>query len=205
MGVLWKLEPATAAKNRLYQRYLDAWWPILLQTSQRTGYSRPRVTLLDAFAGPGRYQDGEPGSPVFILERLLNDSAVDRMHLSPRRVHLIFIEKDHARHQHLLGELHTRFGPLRDLPVRIEVQRGDAGTDSVSLLTRLTLLGAWGPYRYSTNHQVVIDADPRLVVVVGRPLAGTATTSKPGRNPAPRPPSARPSRSPTAATRAPDS
>ncbi|MFI6653103.1 transposase [Streptomyces sp. NPDC050529] len=27
-------------------------------------------------------------------------------------------------------------------------------------------------YRYSTNHQVVIDADIRLVVVVGRPLSG---------------------------------
>lgn len=27
-------------------------------------------------------------------------------------------------------------------------------------------------YRYPTNHQVVIDADTRLVVVVGRPLAG---------------------------------
>ncbi|MFE9574061.1 transposase [Streptomyces sp. NPDC006692] len=28
-------------------------------------------------------------------------------------------------------------------------------------------------YRYSTNHQVVIDADTRLVVVVGRPLPGS--------------------------------
>jgi hypothetical protein len=27
-------------------------------------------------------------------------------------------------------------------------------------------------YRYSTNHQVVIDADTRLVVVVGRPVSG---------------------------------
>lgn len=27
-------------------------------------------------------------------------------------------------------------------------------------------------YRYTTNHQVVIDADTRLVVVVGRPLRG---------------------------------
>lgn len=25
-------------------------------------------------------------------------------------------------------------------------------------------------HRYSTNHQVVIDADTRLVVVIGRPL-----------------------------------
>lgn len=27
-------------------------------------------------------------------------------------------------------------------------------------------------YRYSTNHQVVINADTRLIVVVGRPLPG---------------------------------
>ncbi|MGW8954674.1 three-Cys-motif partner protein TcmP [Streptomyces sp. NPDC055709] len=141
MGVLWKLEPATAAKHRLYQRYLDAWWPILLQTSQATGYTRPRVTLLDAFAGPGRYEDGEPGSPVFILERLLNHHAVERMNLSPERVHLVFIEKDRARHEHLLAELQSRFGALKDLPVRVEVRRGDAGRDSLPLLDEL---GAWG-------------------------------------------------------------
>jgi three-Cys-motif partner protein len=141
MGVLWPLEPATAAKHRLYQRYLDAWWPILLQTSQRTGYSRPRVTLLDAFAGPGRYENGEPGSPVLILDRLLHHTAVDRMNLSPRRVHLVFIEKDRARHEHLLAELTDRFGKLAALPVRVEVRRGDAGRDSLPVLTEL---GAWG-------------------------------------------------------------
>ncbi|MFG2716201.1 three-Cys-motif partner protein TcmP [Streptomyces goshikiensis] len=141
MGALWKLEPATAAKHRLYQRYLDAWWPILLQTSQKTGYSRPRVTLLDAFAGPGRYEGGEPGSPVFILDRLLHHHAVDRMHLSPQRVHLVFIEKDRARHEHLLAELHSQFGPLKDLPVRVEVRRGEAGRDSLPVLDQL---GAWG-------------------------------------------------------------
>ncbi len=27
-------------------------------------------------------------------------------------------------------------------------------------------------YRYSTNHQVVIDADTRLIVVIGQPVAG---------------------------------
>uniref|UniRef100_UPI0002884B88 IS5 family transposase n=1 Tax=Streptomyces acidiscabies TaxID=42234 RepID=UPI0002884B88 len=38
-------------------------------------------------------------------------------------------------------------------------------------------------YRYSTNHQVVIDADTRLVVVVGRPRTPeTATTARRGRN-----------------------
>lgn len=33
-------------------------------------------------------------------------------------------------------------------------------------------------YRYSTNYQVVIDADTRLVVVVGRPLAGNRNDCK---------------------------
>ncbi|MFB6819801.1 transposase [Streptomyces sp. NPDC056347] len=33
-------------------------------------------------------------------------------------------------------------------------------------------------YRYSTNHQVVVDADTRLVVVVGRPLPGNRNDCK---------------------------
>lgn len=33
-------------------------------------------------------------------------------------------------------------------------------------------------YRYSTNHQVVVDADTRLIVVVGRPLSGNRNDCK---------------------------
>jgi IS5 family transposase len=33
-------------------------------------------------------------------------------------------------------------------------------------------------YRYSTNHQIVVDADTRLVVVVGRPLPGNRNDCK---------------------------
>ncbi|MBB5792151.1 hypothetical protein HDA41_000115 [Streptomyces caelestis] len=58
-------------------------------------------------------------------------------------------------------------------------------------------------YRYSTSHQVVIDADTRLVVAVGRPLPATATTARHGSCPARKTPSARPRSSRTAATRAP--
>lgn len=47
-------------------------------------------------------------------------------------------------------------------------------------------------YRYSTNHQVVIDADTRLVVAVGRPLPGNRNDCKAWNCPAPRTPSARP-------------
>lgn len=60
----WELQPHTEAKHKILKYYLDAWLPIL------TRY-RPRVVLLDGFAGPGRYEGGEPGSPIIALETLL--------------------------------------------------------------------------------------------------------------------------------------
>lgn len=140
MGVLWELEPATAAKHRLYKKYLDAWWPILLQPSA-SGYLRPYVTYVDAFAGPGRYLGGEDGSPVFVLSRLLRHTAATRMHLSRKRVRLVFVEKRRDRHDYLLGVLTSRFGPLEDLPVRVVLRRGEAGEVVGPVLDEIA---AWG-------------------------------------------------------------
>jgi three-Cys-motif partner protein len=140
MDVLWKLEPATAAKHRLYRGYLDAWWPIMLQPTA-SGFLWPRVTYVDAFAGPGRYLDGEDGSPVFVLDRLLHHAALDRMQLRRDRVHLVFIEKDRHRHDHLCRELTLRFGPLGQLPVSVFVRCGDAALETARTLDGLR---AWG-------------------------------------------------------------
>ncbi|MCT9113745.1 hypothetical protein ACFWD7_38200 [Streptomyces mirabilis] len=83
MGVLWPLEPATAAKHRLYKSYFGAWWPILLQPSPRTGRSWPKVTFLDAFAGPGRYAAGEAAQQDDRVRRLLRmDQPVQLTHRS---------------------------------------------------------------------------------------------------------------------------
>jgi three-Cys-motif partner protein len=136
----WPLEPATAAKHRLYRRYLAAWWPIMLQPTPK-GFLRPRVTYLDAFAGPGRYKDGEEGSPVFALRGLLTHGAAGRMLLNRDRVRLLFMERDGARFESLQAELARKFGSLDDLPVWPQACRGEAGTDTESLLERT---GAWG-------------------------------------------------------------
>jgi hypothetical protein len=55
-------------------------------------------------------------------------------------------------------------------------------------------------YRYSTNHQVVIDADTRLVVAIGRPLPGNRNDCKAWELSGAKQPSARPPSSRTAAT-----
>ena len=140
VDILWRLEPATAAKHKLYKRYLDAWWPVLLQQGH-DGRSWSRVTYLDAFAGPGRYKGGEPGSPVSALQGLLSHAAVERMNLSRERVRLLFMEKNRARFNYLQAELDRTFGPLDDLPVSPQAARGEAGTDAERLLGET---GAWG-------------------------------------------------------------
>jgi three-Cys-motif partner protein len=59
-GTLWPIEPHTQAKHAILRRYLEAWFPIL------STYNK-RVVYLDGFCGPGRYEGGEPGSPLIAL------------------------------------------------------------------------------------------------------------------------------------------
>ncbi len=105
------------------------------------GRLRSRVTYLDAFAGPGRYEGGEEGSPVFALRRLLDHDAADRMQLRRDRVRLLFTEKSRSRYQYLQAELGREFGPLEELPVWVEPFQAEAGRDAESLLEKA---GAWG-------------------------------------------------------------
>lgn len=61
---IWKLQPQTKAKHEIMRRYLGGWFPIL-------GRWHRRVVFIDGFAGPGRYEGSEPGSPVIALNTLL--------------------------------------------------------------------------------------------------------------------------------------
>lgn len=169
MGVLWPLEPHTEAKHRLYKRYLDAWFPIFLQQAWVD-----RVTYVDAFAGPGEYEGGEEGSPVFALDRLLNHEARQRMNLTRGRVTVIFIEGDPARQRHLNDLLVKRFGPLDRLPVTVIVKHGRAELDTLPLLTQTSAWGApilaiydsWGNVGVPWEHLQKIAANPSSEAIV---------------------------------------
>jgi hypothetical protein len=76
--VLWDLEPHTAAKHRVLRAYLDAWIPVMAPQALRVRHlmiGEPRLLLVDAFAGPGRYATGEPGSPLIMLDAVLSRPA----------------------------------------------------------------------------------------------------------------------------------
>jgi three-Cys-motif partner protein len=87
---LWNLDPHSRAKHAILRRYLHAWTPILVHGGFET------VAYLDGFAGPGRYEGGEDGSPLIALKAALSHSA----HISGR-VLFLFVEENPARADHL--------------------------------------------------------------------------------------------------------
>src|SRR5215475_12471006 len=91
---IWDLEPHTAAKHEILRRYLQAWAPILSQGNF------PHIAFVDGFAGPGRYSNGEEGSPIIAVRAVTEQAQPIKA-----RVDFHFIELDERRSNHLNGEI----------------------------------------------------------------------------------------------------
>ena len=90
---LWELDPHTTAKHEILRRYLAAWFPIL-------GTYHSRIVYIDGFSGPGRYKNGEPGSPLIAL-----DVALNHRRSTAGEIVFWFIEERDDRLAHLKQEL----------------------------------------------------------------------------------------------------
>jgi len=91
---LWNLDPHTLAKHEILRRYLGAWFPILSKWDRR-------IIYLDGFCGPGRYSNGEPGSPLIALEVAMSHQE----RLRNREVVFFFIDERKDRLEHLENEI----------------------------------------------------------------------------------------------------
>ena len=103
-NTIWPLEPHTLGKHKVLENYMQAWLPIMTRWNGR-------VLFIDAFAGPGEYEHGEPGSPVIALQALISHNAQRRM---TSEINYLFIEKKKARSDYLeevLGELEEKLPP----------------------------------------------------------------------------------------------
>lgn len=105
LPTVWTRPPHTKAKHDILTRYLGAWYGIF-------GLSRyhQRVNVLDGFAGPGRYDDNEPGSPILALSTLLNHRSF--AHFGATTFNFVFNEWD--------GE---RFASLQTVLANIQASR----------------------------------------------------------------------------------
>jgi three-Cys-motif partner protein len=108
---LWVLEPHSLAKHHILRRYVNAWLPIMTRFNDK-------VVLVDAFAGPGRYLGGEPGSPLILLDCYLNHKYRDHMR---SEIVYLFIEERHDRVAHLNSEIEKIDTPKN---VKVHVMEG---------------------------------------------------------------------------------
>jgi hypothetical protein len=124
--------------------------------------------------GADAVRRGRPWS-LPLADRALLVAAYWRTNLTMRQLAPLFgVSKSAA------GRIIDHLGPLLALQPRKRFSKNTVLiVDGTLVPTRdHTIAERSKNYRYSTNHQVVIDADTRLVVVVGRPLAGNRNDCK---------------------------
>ena len=99
---LWPLDDHTLGKHMVLRAYMDAWLPIILSTFER-------AMFVDAFAGPGEYENAELGSPVIALNALAEHSSQSMM---TGQMDYVFIEERADRFTHLKERELSRMLPI---------------------------------------------------------------------------------------------
>lgn len=107
LPTVWERPAHTKAKHDILVAYLQAWFAIMGGSPWDK-----RVAVFDWFAGPGVYANGEPGSPVLVLEALLDHAHFSRW--SETDFLFFFNEQDPERYTSLnqaIDALPTRWNP----------------------------------------------------------------------------------------------
>lgn len=92
-------QPAAVLKHGILRRYVT-----VFASKTGAGASGKKVVYLDGYAGPGRYDNGEPGSPALAV-----DAA--RQLADYRNLHCVFVEGDKKHHKALADMLAAEAGP----------------------------------------------------------------------------------------------
>lgn len=79
-------DEATFTKLEIFERYLIEWLPVFIEQNY------PRVYIVDFFAGPGKDKNGQPGSPLRIIDSIFRYK--ERIENKQIRLELIFNEFD---------------------------------------------------------------------------------------------------------------
>ncbi|MGB8348363.1 MAG: three-Cys-motif partner protein TcmP [Ktedonobacteraceae bacterium] len=121
---LWSMDDHTRAKHEILRLYLRAWLPIMATYNGR-------IIYLDGFAGPGKYQGGEDGSPFIAIDTFLNHTHAQ---IRNTEVLFLFIEQDHNRCEYLRQLLAQRTWPPK---ASFDVREGNFDETLTDLLDEL--------------------------------------------------------------------
>ncbi|NKR52921.1 three-Cys-motif partner protein TcmP [Rhodococcus hoagii] len=131
---IWALEAQTEAKHSLLKRYLGAWFPIMTQKN-------PKVLYFDGCAGPGVYENGEPGSPLIALQRLIEHRHMPSM--TDCEVLFLFNEADPDRHASLDQEIKRYMDANSPWPANVKLysECGEFESTAGDLVGRIEAAG----------------------------------------------------------------
>jgi three-Cys-motif partner protein len=156
IDVMWDRAPHTAAKHQMLERYLAAWFPILLQGRF------PGVTFFDGFAGPGEYNGGEEGSPIIALRQVLDRPELLRL---GKPVRFVFIEAHAGRIQHLRKLITSKFPSPNASVLVVPPYHGRCEELAEGVLRDA---GAWGQPIFANLDAWSLDVPLGLIRRIGR-------------------------------------
>lgn len=115
----WEIKPHTKAKHVVLKNYLNSWFPIM-------SFTYPKIVYIDGFAGPGRYEGGEDGSPVYALKiaKELYFNPTYHKRIKDNSFVFLFIEKNKSYFESLKKEIDELSLPDNFI---VHVENGDFG------------------------------------------------------------------------------
>ena len=137
-------------KSVIVSKYFDAWSRVIMSAQDRRPGVDTRLAYIDLFAGPGRYDDGTPSTPVQILEKAIAD---DRL----RGRLVTFFNDSNKRFVGTLQEVIGQIPRVETLKVSPEIRNFEVGQEvadwleSGKLIPSLIFLDPWGYKGLSLN------------------------------------------------------
>ena len=131
----------SAVKTAIVSKYFDFWAKVIIPQVLKS--QEKKIAYLDLFAGPGRYKDGTKSTPLFILEKAINDPTMSQVLVT------IFNDKDEKNAQSLQTAIDAIPG-IEKLKFRPVIWNKEVGSEmvkefsSMRLVPTLFFVDPWG-------------------------------------------------------------
>jgi three-Cys-motif partner protein len=127
-------------KSRIIAKYFWAWAKVIISAAKGR---EDRIAYMDLFAGPGRYSDGTPSTPVFVLQKAIKEPDLREMLVT------VFNDKDPANARSLRETIDAIPG-IETLKYKPQVENQEIGQRIVEhlrqtkLVPTLLFVDPWG-------------------------------------------------------------
>ena len=123
-------DPQNIIKTKLVTKYFGAWTNVMMPRLTRPG---ERLAYIDLFAGPGRFEDGNPSTPLWILNHAINKPGLCQ------RLVTTFNDKKPEFAEQLQTEIDALPG-IEKLTYKPQVSNAAVGSQLVDMLRGLSLV-----------------------------------------------------------------